>query len=222
MRSCHRSAASLLLYLAAGYPVGGAAQDNTPAVAVVSDTAWAFQWGDRDRGVSDLNQCLESHLAAAGHVVIEQRKFLLAAFPTLPPEQAPTSPQYLELALGAHDVTERLKRLNVEHIVYVTGVIDAEKDIRDMKTYCGLVGNVPVCAGGIVYEQTHWLKATILGVANNSVLAESRADETGRSWGIHAGYFPIGNGADTESVACNELAKAVSKRLRRDVENDEE
>jgi hypothetical protein len=142
---------------------------------------------------------------------------LQAAFPNLTPDNAPTTPRYLELALRDPEVNARLNDLNIEHIVYVTGVLELEKDIRDMETYCALVGNVPACIGGIVYEQTHWLKATILDVDTNALLATSRADETGKSIGINAYFLPILFRAQTRSVACDELAKIVSLQVRNDL-----
>jgi hypothetical protein len=217
VRAFVRSVCSILLCVAAGLPGAGSAQDGRPAVAIIADTEWIFRWGHRDRGVSGLNECLETILAETGHVVIPQAQFLQAAFPALPPDKAPTTPRYLELALQDPEVNARLERLNVEHIVYVTGVLELEKDIQDMETYCALVGNVPACIGGIVYEQTHWLKATILDVDTNAVLTTSRADESGKSTGINAYYLPILFEANTRSVACDELAAVVSQQVRNDL-----
>lgn len=188
-----------------------------PAIAVVADKEWIFQWGHRDRGVDGLNRCLQAELEQANHKVVAQEDFLQAAFPSLPPEQAPTTPHYLKLALDHPSVQERLGELNIKYIVYITGVLDIEKDIRDMNTYCGLAGNVPICMGAIVYEQTHWLKATILDVDSKSLLGFSSANETGNSWGVHAGYFPVSNAANTEAGACTELAEKVSNQISREL-----
>jgi hypothetical protein len=188
----------------------------SPRIAVVTSEQWVFEWHDRDTAEINLNRCLERALRADGIETIRQSEFLAAVFPDLAPEAAPKQPKYLKIALEHPEVRERVVALDLQYLVYVAGTLDMKESWRDMDVTCQVQygQSMPVCFGGIEYEQTSWLTAVLIDVDKNAQFSMIRADDTGRSWAlIPVVPIPIWNLAETQAVACEELAERIGKVL---------
>lgn len=209
--------ALVALFALMGACVSTASRDSLAsagsAVAVVSGEEWVFDMDGRDTSEENLDQCLERELMADGISVVSQAQFLVAAFPELPPENAPRSPEYLKLALTHHDVRARLADLQVRYLVYVAGTREMPESWRDMTVFCEQTGTpMPACVGGIEYTQTSWLKAVLIDVEDLEIFDTLRADDTGQSWAlVPVVPIPVWNIAETSDVACSALAKQVIK-----------
>jgi hypothetical protein len=184
-----------------------------PTIAVVTGEEWVFEMEARDTAEKNLDQCLERELQADGANVVSQAEFLSVAFPDLPHDIAPRSPEYIKLALTRADVRKRLADLGVRYIVYVVGTREMPENWRDMVVTCQQTNTpMPACVGGIEYSQTSWLTAVVIDAEDLQIFDKIRANHTGQSWAlVPVVPIPIWNEAETRGIACNALAKQVHK-----------
>ncbi len=144
--------------------------------------------------------------------VVPPDEFRRLAFPDLPPDAAPRSPQYLGMLLDNAAFRKRIAPLNLRYLIAIGGE-------TQVKQTGGLIaGTAPapggaVLLGGWVWRRDTRLVASILDLKQPGSAAEMDATAKGTAWLVLIEGLPLGAPAFTEANACAALGDKVARYL---------
>ena len=155
--------------------------------------------------------------------VVPQDEFRRVAFPDLPPEAAPNSPEYLTLLLNHATFRERISSLGIRYLIFLRGATE-EKGDASAGGVAGPGAGVLVIGGS--WDRNTRLSASILDLKQSREAGSVAASASGRPWFFAVLPSPLilGMPAFTESKACGELGQELVRFLagERQTETEED
>lgn len=186
------------------------------SIVALESPQFVFSWQNQKRKFTgDVNSCavktiIEKH---PGIRIVSQGEFARTAFPDLPSENAPISPDSMKLLAESEMLRERIAPLNVRYLLYTSAVTE----IRNDKGFFGAIGGGPgaIAIGGESWEKQSDYSLAIFDVKTGRD-ATSRGSASGHGWlfvalvivPLAAGYSPA-----TENQACGDLGNRVLATL---------
>jgi len=186
------------------------------SIVAIESPLFIFSWQNKQRKFAgDVNACavraiVEKH---PGVRVIPQGEFARTAFPDLPAESAPVSPESMKLLAESNVLRERIAPLNIRYLLYASAVTE----IRNDKAFGAAIGGA---GGGAAIAGESWDKQSDYSLAIFDLKTQRSAGSQGSAAG-HGWYFvavvlvPLAAGWSpaTESQACQELGDRVLATL---------
>lgn len=174
-------------------PQSSIVEERPLAVAVISVSATD----------EDLSECvskpLQRHIPSLRFVA--GKDFSTALFPWFEQSVAPRDEEALSRLLAKPLVRARIESLGVRYVVTVEG--------QTNRTGGGGCIEGPLCFGS--WKKATHLSGSILDLQREDVAGNVEAQQSGTSWFVLLGIFPLGAPALTESRACEEFAEAAAK-----------
>ncbi len=150
----------------------------------------------------DLSECvgkpLQRHIPSLRFVAGED--FSTALFPWFEQSVAPRDEEALSRLLAKPLVRARVESLGVRYVVTVEG--------QTNRTGGG--GCIHLLCFGSWKKATH-LSGSILDLQREDLVSNVETQQSGTSWFVLLGIFPLGAPTLTESRACEEFAEAAAK-----------
>ena len=186
------------------------------SIVALESPQFIFSWQNTQRKFAgDVSACavrgiIEKHPSVR---VIPQSEFAKAAFPDLPAENAPMSPESMKLLMESDVLRERIAPLNVRYLLYASAVTEIKND----KAFGAAVGGA---GGGAALAGQSWDKQSDYSLAifdlKTRRTAASQGSASGHGWffvalvlvPLAAGWSPA-----TESQACQGLGERVLATL---------
>ena len=187
----------LWLYLTSIIQVSASIGQDEALAIVVS-------YGARDLE-RDAVRCIGEAVAKAYPSVriVSPDEFRRAAFPDLPAETAPYSSEYLLLILNDARFLQRIAPLRLRYLISVSAATEQS-----------VVGaGAGGAAGLIVWDRRTHFTAAVLDIKQAQPTGELRGSASGSPWVFIIGGVPLGVPSMTESQACEELGKSVTRFL---------
>jgi hypothetical protein len=186
------------------------------SIVALESPQFIFSWQSKQRKMeADVNACavkfiIEKH---PGILVVSQSEFARTAFPDLPSENAPISPESMKLLAENEVLRERIAPLNIRYLLYTSAVTE----IRNDKAFWAAIGGA---GGGAAVAGESWDQQSDYSVAIFDVKTGRNAASQGNASG-HGWYFvalvivPLAAGWSpaTESQACQDLGNRVLTTL---------
>jgi len=179
-------------------------RSNPPSIGQDEALAIVVSYEARDLESAAVRCISEAVTKAYPSVrIVLPDEFRRVAFPDLPPEGSPYSSEYLALLLNDPRFLERIAPLRLRYLFSVSGVTEQ-----------GVVG---AGAGGpvglIVWDRSTRLTASVLDLKQAQPAGDLQASVSGNPWVLIVGGLPLGIPSMTESQACEDLGKSVTKFL---------
>ncbi len=147
-----------------------------------------------------------------GQRIVSFDAFRRAAFPELPREAAPRSPEYLTHLLKDPTFTERVAPLELRYLLFVGGTTHVDQVAGGFSC----VGGYPyaACAGYWQWEKTSHIAASLMDFRSTATAKAFETTQAGTAWLAVVQIFPVGMPAATESAACTDIGRRVGRFLR--------
>lgn len=187
------------------------------SIVVLESPQFVFNWEHQSQAARiDVKKCVSDALQK-NHPqvrVVLQPEFVKLAFPDLPPEAAPISPESLKL-LTRHDVLrQRIAPLDVRYLIYV-GTVTEIRTLYDLFG-CAAGMGAAICVTAAGWNQQSDYSSSIVDI---KTLGELRATGSveGRGWHLFITPFPLplspGRTSATENPACQKVGQGVLTAL---------
>ncbi len=186
------------------------------SIVALESPQFVFSWQNKQsKFAGDANACAVKSIVQKhpGVRIVSQGEFARIAFPDLPSENAPISPDSMKLLAESEVLRERIAPLNVRYLLYASALTE----IRNDKGFFGALGGA---GGGVALAGESWDKQSDYSLAIFDVKTgrntASQGSASGRGWffaalvivPLAAGYSPA-----TESQACQDLGNRVLATL---------
>jgi hypothetical protein len=141
-------------------------------------------------------------------LIVPAENFGRAAFPQVPLEAAPLSPESLAVLLEDSVFLAGAGQSRVRFLITVAGrTTQPSPEVGVVATYGGL-------GGFWVWKRESSVTAAIYDLGTRSPAGNVQVEVRGRPWFAIIGVFPLGAPSFTESWACQKLGNAIVEFLR--------
>lgn len=176
------------------------------SVAIDSDESMAILVSHSARDLEKAAvRCISSAVTKTFPFVriVSADEFRRAAFPDLPADAAPHSAEFVALLMNDPRFLQRIAPLRLRYLISVSGATE--------QSVVGAGGGGP--AGLVVWNRSTRLSASVLDLKREQAACELSASVAGNPWMLIVGGLPLGIPSMTESQACEELGRSVTKFL---------
>ncbi|MDJ0909192.1 MAG: hypothetical protein QNI99_08350 [Woeseiaceae bacterium] len=184
-------------------------------LVVMDSPNWDFRWEERDTfHDTGLADCLLDALdrKSSRFTLIPTRTFTRTAFPDLPDELVPTTPEYVRIALTNTGVQDRVQSLNVDYLIYVLGSTEMEHDWGGIM--CGVGYGGGGCLGVAGLDKSSNISAVVVDVDSTQEMTNVNVTSSGDSWIAVLAVIPVWHDAPTKDAACRALAEKLDETLQ--------
>ncbi|HKF72243.1 MAG TPA: hypothetical protein VKB68_10865 [Stellaceae bacterium] len=186
------------------------------SVVALESPQFVFSWQNKQRKFgADVSACAVKSIVERhpGVRIISEGEFARTAFPDLPSESAPTSPESMKLLAESEVLRERIAPLNIRYLLYASAVTE----VRNNKVFGGAIGGA---GGGAAVAGESWDQQSDYSLAifdmKTGRNAASQGSASGHGWffvalvlvPLAAGWSPA-----TESQGCQDLGNRVLATL---------
>jgi hypothetical protein len=187
------------------------------SIVALESPQFVFSWQNKQRKfANDANACavraiIEKH---PGVRIISQGEFARTAFPDLPSENAPISPDSMKLLAESQVLRARIAPLNIRYLLYTGAVTEIRNDKTGFGAWGG--GGVGAAAMSESWDQQSDYSLAIFDMRTGRNAA-SQGSASGRGWYFIALLFIVplaaGSAPGTETQACQDLGNHVLATL---------
>ena len=142
-----------------------------------------------------------------GQRIISFDEFRRTAFPRLTASTAPRRPEFLELMFRDAAFRQRIEPLNLKYVAFIGGV--TETSAPRGGGVC-VIGPISGCVIVRHWDKHSRIAAKILDVERVETVGETKTGSKGTSWFALVGVLPMGEKADTELKACQDLGARIA------------
>ena len=181
------------------------------SIVVLQSPQFLVDWDHQRRAAKlDVRECVSSALRRKypDLRVIPQSEFVKLAFPDLPPEAAPISPDSLKLLIGHEVLRRRITPLDVRFFVYAS----TSTETRMLSDSFGCFTGFGTCVISASWEKESNYALSIIDAKKGGEVS-SKGSLAGRGWYFTIMPLIIGSTGATETQACDKLGQDVLARL---------
>lgn len=194
-----------------------AASVEAPPHAIAILFLHEFDFAPNVQNITEEDRIVQCVAGAIRGEVPKQRivsfdAFRRAAFPELPREAAPRSPEYLTHLLKDPTFTERVAPLELRYLLFVGGRTHVDQVASDVSCVVGY--RYGSCVGYWEWEKTSHIAASLMDVRSTATAKAFKTTQAGTAWLALIHIFPVGMPAATESAACTDIGRRVGRFLR--------
>ena len=185
-------------------------------LVVMDSPNWDFRWDERGTfHESGLADCLAKELAAKPslYTLIPAEMYTRAAYPSLPDELVPRTPEYVRIALTNDGVQERIRSLELDYLIYILGTTELEHDWGDV--LCGVGYGGGGCLGIVNIDKRSNISAVVVDVDATQEMISVGAQSSGELVIAVLGILPVWYEAPTKRAACRTLAEKLDATFER-------